>query len=283
MNGLGPQVAAAGPLAGLYASGREMSRRWPAAIPLLYLAAIALAEGLTALANARVGLLLHALILFALLLHGTRLNHEPLGALLWALALAPLIRILSLCLPLAGIPLVYWYAIIGVPVCAATAMAARALGYSRQDLGLVLKLRVLPLEIALLLFGFGLGLLEYLILRPQPLTRSLTLAELWLPALVLTASTGFQEEVIFRGLLQQAALRALGAPGGLLYVSALFAVMHIGYLSLPDAGFVFTIGLLFAALARRQGSVVGVSLAHTGVNVGQFLVWPFVLPAMFHG
>ena len=46
------------------------------------------------------------------------------------------------------------------------------------------------------------------------------------------------------------------------YVALLFAVLHIGYLSLIDVGFVFIVGLLFGWLANMTGSLVGVIIAH---------------------
>ncbi len=258
--------------------GLMLSR--PVTIALCYLGALAAAEVVTAVVNPPIGLVLHALILMAALFHGARTEVEALRALLLALSLAPLIRILSLSLPLAGIPVRYWYAIVGLPVCAATFVIARTLEYSRRDLGLVVHLHSLPFDLAMLPLGLGIGAIEYLILQPQALARGLTVAEIWLPAFILTVSTGFEEELVFRGLLQRAALQSLGLTGGLLYVSALFAVLHTGYLSPADLVFVFLAGLLFALVTLRTGSILGATLAHASANVGLFLVWPFVLPSI---
>jgi membrane protease YdiL (CAAX protease family) len=255
----------------------------PAVAPVLFLVAISLAEVTTAVVNPRAGLVGHALILFGLLFYGARTRDESRRALFWGLSLVPLIRLLSLSLPLAGFPVLYWYAIISVPVWAATVVAARTLGYSRQDLGLVLRLRHLPLQVGLLPLGFALGLVEYIILQPQPLARGLTLAETWQPALILTVSTGLQEELIFRGLLQRAAQQSLGVISGLLYVTALFTVLHTGYLSLPDLAFVFLVGLFFAFVAWRTSSILGVTLCHAGTNIGLFLLWPFLVPGLLGG
>lgn len=96
-----------------------------------------------------------------------------------------------------------------------------------------------------------------------------------MPAVILLVSTGLLEEVIFRGVLQNAAMRALGVPG-LVDVSALFAVLHIGHLSVTDVLFVFLVGLVFAALVRRTGSLLGVTLAHGATSIGRFLVFPLL-------
>lgn len=273
-----PAAPAPGKLASAPAGAWWPGLRAPALVPLLYLAGVALAELLTAAVEPRLGLPLHALLLLALLGHGALVAEGPRRALLWALALAPLIRILSLSLPVASFPLVYWYAIISLPVFAAAFAAARTLGYSRRDLGLVLQPRDLPLALGMLLLGGGLGVVEYVILRPQPLARSLALDQLWLPALILTISTGLEKELVFRGLLQRAAQEGLGPVRGLLYVTALFASLHIGYLSLADLGFVFVVGLLFAVLAWRTGSILAATAGHASVNVSLFLLVPFLLP-----
>ena len=88
----------------------------PAVAPVLFLVAISLAEVTTVVVNPRAGLVGHALILFGLLFYGARTRDESRRALFWGLSLVPLIRLLSLSLPLAGFPVLYWYAIISVPV-----------------------------------------------------------------------------------------------------------------------------------------------------------------------
>lgn len=249
-------------------------------VALAYLLAISVAETATAAGSPRLGLPIHGLILLALLVHGAVAEDLARRALLWGLSLAPLIRILSLSLPLAGLPVLYWYAIISVPVFAATIATIRVLGYSWRDVGLTVQPHHWLLESSMLPLGIALGLIEYFILTPQPLARSLAPAEVWLPILVLTISTGFEEELIFRGLLQRAALQTLGPLKGLLYVSAVFTSLHIGYLSWVDLVFVFIVGSSFALVALRTGSILGVTLGHSGVNVGLFILWPFLLPLL---
>ncbi|MCL5027327.1 MAG: CPBP family intramembrane metalloprotease [Chloroflexi bacterium] len=254
-------------------AARRAARVWAAAGT--YLLAVALAEIVTAAVNPVLGVSAHALLLFALLVQGARADGAQRG-LLWSLTVAPLIRILSLSLPLSELPVIYWYALIGVPLLAAVMIIARVLGYSRRDLGLTMEIGHLLLYLAMMPLGMAVGVAELLLLRPQPLVNSLTLADLWLPALILTASTGFGEELVFRGLLQRAALRLLGS-WGLVYVAALFAGLSIGYSSVPNLVLVFTMGLLFAVIARRTGSILGPSLAHAAANVSLFLVAPFVI------
>jgi len=126
--------------------------------------------------------------------------------------------------------------------------------------------------------GFGLGFAEYQILGPESLIDNLTVSQFVLPALILMVATGFLEEFVFRGVLQATAVPLLGW-AGIVYVSLVFAVLHIGYRSLPDVAFVFAIALLYAWVVRRTGSIMGVSVSHGITNIVLFLVVPFV-PAL---
>jgi hypothetical protein len=163
-------------------------------VALLYLTAISLAEVLTILVVPWVGLVLHGVILLTLLLHSSLSNRKTTRRFLTALALVPLTRLLSLVLPLKPFPFVYWYLIVGVPLFIAAAFAARAGNMSRKNLGLTM--RNLPVQALVTLTGIGLGYLEYLILRPEPLIADLRLDLIWLPALILLIFTGLLEEFI---------------------------------------------------------------------------------------
>jgi membrane protease YdiL (CAAX protease family) len=250
------------------------SRSLSTAIPIAlgYLAALTVAELLTAIIEPRVGLVLHSILLVALLIHTALTWGRPGYRILLSLAFAPLIRLLSLSMPLAGFPRIYWYFIVSVPLAAATLVALRTLGFSRTEIGLNLK--ALPTQIMVAFTGLSLGYIEYRILQPDPLAPSLAWKELWLPGLILLLCTGFLEELIFRGMMQQSVTRALGKVWGILYVATLFAVLHVGYQSLPDVIFVFGVALFFGLVKAHTGSILGVTLAHGLTNILLFLTLP---------
>lgn len=258
---------------------RELFERfwdqWPL-VPIVYLAGIGLAELLTAAANPRLGMLLHVFLLLVLLPHGALLQDKSQQKLLWCLTLAPLIRILSLSLPLTPFPILYWYAITAFPFLAATFTLARTVGYKPEQIGLRLSLRDPHYDLLIALLGLPLGAVEYWILAPRPLAAELSWSATWLPALILMVSTGFTEEVTFRGVLQRAGQEALGQWGPF-YVSLLFAVLHIGYLSVADVVFVMLVALLFARVVQATGSIWGVALCHGLVNISLFLIMPFLI------
>lgn len=219
-------------------------------------------------------MLLHGALLLFVFLHATFRLQGPAQKLMITLALAPLIRVVSLSMPLAGFQLTYWYALIGFPLLISAYLAWRLTGFRREDVGLALGSQW-PLQIPVALSGLGLGYLEYHILEPQPLAQGFSLAQAWLPATVLLVFSGFLEEFIFRGLMQAAAAPVLKRLG-VVYVSLLFAALHIGYKSALDLAFVFLVGLFFALVVARTRSLVGVSLAHALTNIALFLVVPFL-------
>ncbi len=245
-------------------------------IALAYLVAITLAEALTALFEPRVGLALHGLVLVALLLHASLWARNTFRRFLLSLALAPLIRLLSLSLPLPSFPFVYWYMVVGAPLFLAAFVAARMGRVNVKMMGLTW--RGWPLQILVAATGIGLGYLEYVILRPDPLLPELRLGQILAPALILLVFTGFLEELIFRGLMQYTALRIYGRLG-LLYIAIIFAVLHIGYRSVIDLVFVFIVAIYFGWITQRSGSILGVTLAHGLTNIGLYLVFPFILAA----
>jgi hypothetical protein len=239
----------------------------------LYVTAVAAAELATTFADARWGLAAHITIMAALLAHASLAGNQAYQSLFLALALAPLIRVLSLTMPLEDVHLVYWYAIVAAPLLLTAGIVAANLKLSRQDLGLTL--RALPLQGLIAVSGLGLGVAEYFILRPKPLIDELTWSSVALPALILMVGTGFNEEFVFRGVMQSASRQALGKLS-ILYVAVVFAVLHLGYKSIIDVAFVFAVGLIFGWLVARTRSLLGVTLAHGFTNISLYLVVPFL-------
>ncbi|MFQ6019753.1 MAG: lysostaphin resistance A-like protein [Dehalococcoidia bacterium] len=264
---------------------RRLSQRSEPALAIaaatVTLTVITAAELLTTYANPVSGMALHALLLSALIIAGgmggAGIGDEtpPLSRLLYSLTLVPLIRILSLSMPLTRFDQTYWYLMAGLPVLAAILVVTMALGLHFRDIGLCLGRRPF-LQLLVIALGFGLGVMEHFILNSEPLIDELTLRQFLVPALILLVATGFLEELLFRGVLQRTALPVLGPVLGLVYVSLIFAILHIGYRSALDVAFVFAIALIYAWAVRKTGSILGVSLSHGLTNIMLFLVAPFI-------
>jgi membrane protease YdiL (CAAX protease family) len=249
---------------------------------LIYLLAISAAE-VTAVFQPLLGIAGHTAILVAAIVDSARIERHFQGRLILSLALIPLVRIISLTLPLAGVPRIWWYPIIYLPLLAAAVVLARLLDYRPREIGIATGF--LPVQLVVASAGVALGIVEYLILSPvlasePPLVADPTWQTVWLPALVLMFSTGFVEEFIFRGVLQRSAVNAFGG-WGIVYIAFLFAALHIGWvrtespLTWLDLPLVFGIALFFGWVAKKTGSLFGVSLSHGITNIVLFIVAPF--------
>lgn len=250
--------------------------RQEARLAVLYLLAIVGAEVVTNFFSLVGGVICHTILLAALIVHSSLVAKSPSRKLLLALCLAPLTRIMSLSMPLAQFSPIYWYLIIYPPLFLAAWVAMRRLNFTARETGLTA--RKLPWQLAVGLTGIIFGVVEYLILRPEPLISELYWGEVLFPAFVLLVGTGFVEEFVFRGVVQRASMEALGR-WGLPYVALLFAVLHLIHHSAIDIVFVFAIALFFGWVVNKTGSLLGVTLAHGITNITLYLVVPLLVPA----
>ena len=240
---------------------------------IIYLLAITASETVTVLVHPVWGIVCHAIVLAAVVVHSALVSDYHHRHLVLSLALVPLVRIISLGMPLVNIPRILWYPIIYAPLLVAAIAVVRILGIRAREVGF--NFGSFPVQLAVGLSGVLFGVLEYLILAPDPMVIELTWQEVWLPALIFLVCTGFVEEFIFRGVLQRTAIAVFGNWWGIIYVSLLFAVLHMGFLSLIDVVFVFLVALFFGWVVKKTGSLFGVTLAHGITNVSLYLVVPF--------
>ncbi|MBA7633204.1 hypothetical protein ES703_40766 [subsurface metagenome] len=240
-----------------------------------YILSIVVAEVLTSFVNPGYGLLLHSLILLSLLVVSSLTHGEnPVSGFYLSLSLAPLIRIISLSVPLNDFPSYLWYIVVNVPVLVATVAMMRVKGIGFKDAGI--KFNMPSEQFVIALTGVSLGFIDYYILKPEALAPGLSFWSLTFLAVGLGLSTGFVEELVFRGLMQKYAIESFGERIGLIGVAAVFASLHIGWLSMPDMVFVFSVGLFYGYIALQTGNIVGVSLSHGITNVVLFLVAPAI-------
>ncbi len=242
-------------------------------ILVAYLVAITVAEVVTVFVQFIPGIACHIAVLVALVVHSaltTKYSNRPL---LLSLALVPLVRIISLSMPLGNIPQILWYPIIYGPLLVATVVIMRTLQYNPGQIGLNFK-RV-PFQLLIALTGIAFGLTEYFILKPEAWTAELTWQVVLFDGLILLVCTGFVEELMFRGVLQRSAVKSMGG-WGIIYISLIFAILHMGFLSWIDGAFVFIIALFFGWVVNKTGSLLGVTLAHGLTNIILFLVAPHV-------
>jgi membrane protease YdiL (CAAX protease family) len=275
---------------------------------LMYFIFIALAEITLTYVSPQAGIFFHIIILCLLFIHSGLISKDKMSinkiqwfmikdkkkpsslvqilinkrvkltSMLLALTLVPLIRIVSLVMPLSHFSHIQWFIIIGVAVYLAFLVLVIQQKINIKECGLQLPAKKhIPIEIGIILLGMPLGSAEYYILRPAPLIDSFSLGNLVVAVLILFIATGLMEEVIFRGLLQKKSTDILGVWPGILYVTLIFAVLHIGNLSLLEVLFVFCIGGLYAVVVKTTKTIIGVSISHTVVNIFFFIICPLTL------
>jgi uncharacterized protein len=239
----------------------------------LYIATIAGAEAIGAFIGNIPSILCHAILLPILLGHYALSDNAPYRRILPALALAPLLRILSISLPIKQVPWIYWTVISGIPLIVSIIMVVRLLNLPWFHFGL--EIRFWRPKMLVILSGLPLSLFGFLILKPRPLTDNFSWYNLVIGSAVMVIFVGFVEEIIFRGLLQQVANELFGSKG-LLYSSLLFMIMYTGSRSLEYMLFMGLVGLFFGWCIIRSASILDVTLAHGLMNIGLVLVWPFL-------
>lgn len=265
--------------------------RWT--IGALALAAIVVAEILIAIPDPtnptvfpyqQYGLTVHILLVFSLLFTAVYIQDRDieLSVFLVALSLAPLIRIFSLSMPrfwgtevTATLP---WLAVVGIPLLTAAAAVAYVQQLPPWLLGLSIhSWKVLWVQVGLGLTGLPLGILEYAILREAPWITGESLTQVLYGGLVIFFATGLAEEVIFRGIMLRRAMELLGNRTGVLFVTFVFAAMHIFFRNGYDLTFVFGVGLLYALFVVKTKNLWGAIMSHTLANVMLYLIAPFLL------
>ncbi len=127
--------------------------------------------------------------------------------------------------------------------------------------------------VAVILFAIPVGIVEYLILKPAPLPV-LGVPNFIAYSLIFFLCTGFLEELAFRGLIQYNAIKMMNKWWGILFVSTLFGVLHLGNIC-PwhlDCVLAFSVGFVFSIVREKTGSIYAISVSHGIINIILFLV-----------
>ena len=237
-----------------------------------------LASGTGDTSLALVGLLLDAVLVFLLPVEAAFLlpRDRAFAAFLGSLILPPLLRIVTLSVPSVPFTRAQWLSIVSIPLLLAAAAVMRAERLTPRDVFLGPgRRRYIALNIALAASGAGIGFAEFRIFRPEALIPSASSEFLIAGAVGLFLATGLAEELIYRGVLLRTARDFMGRGGAVLFTSLVFALLHVGFQSLPDLGFAFGVGLVFGIAVLFTQSLWGAVGAHTIANIVYFLILPF--------
>jgi membrane protease YdiL (CAAX protease family) len=142
-------------------------------------------------------------------------------------------------------------------------------GFSRRNL---LKYSLIGIAV-----GYPTGIMEYMILHPAPAFPAFEVKYLLRDMAYMLLFVGVGEELLFRGFIQRDLVTAFGWQWGLFGASAIFAVMHFTWRSIPEIGFVFMAGLILGILYLKTKSLVAPIVAHGVNNVVLVAILPYVL------
>ena len=209
----------------------------PARMVVAYIIALTCAEIITTFINVPLGASIHALILGILVLNVSTTIHTAFFDTLVIFMVAPLIRLLSLSLPLFLLDQEYWYIVVSLPLFIAALIIMRLLKYSVSQVGL--NFNNLLFQLCVGIIGFGFGAVEYIILRPKPMIKIVTVPNLALGMVSLFIGTGLLEELLFRGIMQRASEKVFGILGSIVCTAIIFTILHIGWQSIADIVVVF--------------------------------------------
>ena len=249
-------------------------------LAVLYLLGLILAEVTVTYVNKEAGLVIEMGILFALLLNSSLNVSYNYSVMLRSMMILPMIRVIGLTIPLMQIQTLYWFPIIAVPLFAAVYTIMKSQGLTRKHVGIIWGNKKIQFLIALT--GIFLGTIEYTILQPKPLIAVLNPVTLISASIILIISTGFAEELLFRGIIQKNAENVFGTIAGLLYTALLFTALHIGWNSFNDLIFVFSVALFYGYSFMKTRSIVGITFSHGISNVFLFLIIPFYASTLYH-
>lgn len=189
-----------------------------------------------------------------------------------SLALVPLIRVVSVGLPLRDVSYPAGTLAVGLIIGSAAMVLAPVVGVAPRTF---LTARAPRVQLQAVLGGLLLGFVAYLLGAPAlwPTGASHERALLGLVAVVAAAAA---EEIVFRGVVQWTLQRALGR-AGVLAAAALFASTYLGA---GSASLVLTValaGLVFARTVVRTGGLSGAVGGHVVFAVGAGAIWPALL------
>jgi membrane protease YdiL (CAAX protease family) len=237
-----------------------------------YQAAMVIIEIIALFGGVFPGGILHILLFLVLLNHYRSISDEPHALILVGLAFISLLRVSSLVLSFPDISPLFWYALSVLPLFGAVGLLFYQQGVQIARLGRP-QGAGLP---HLLMAGAGLPLsvIAYFVVRPA-VPQGFGLLETGIAAIGIFLMAGCMEEIIFRGVLQQAAVGLYGRMG-IWWCNALFTVMYIGFRSLEALIFFHIVGLLFAWWSERTGSIWAIMIAHGVMMVGVLIVFPYL-------
>jgi hypothetical protein len=241
-----------------------------------YMVALVVAEAILARASMTIGVILHILVMNGLVFQYSRTRSQPVRRLLMAVLLVPLVRLLSVAIPLENFNVVYWYSMVGIPLAIASLLVMNASGYLPDNVGLTLQ--KWPIQIVVAASGVIVGYIHFLILDvPAAILDLDNVIQLGTLIVSFLVFTGIVEELVFRGILQTTLVENVGRLAGIAVSVVLSSLLYFSYDQPLHLVAVIVTHLFFAVVYDRTGSIVGIGIAHGLANVLMYVYLPTIL------
>ena len=245
---------------------------------IIYVVVLTISELITSFHSQIGGILMHSLLILCLLGYSSVIKDKEFSNIFKVLTLPPLIRIIWASMPHMLIKDMYWLLVIYLILFLASYLLIRNQGKDLQWAGIVFNKP--PVQLTIVLMGVVFGTIEYFILSPgplfHPLISALVIGAPLVPPVAFIMFLSFVEELIFRGIIQNNAMKLIGEIKAVIFVSVIFAIMHIVWHSPSDLVFVLGVSLFYGYAFLKTKSIIGVSLSHGIANIFLFLIIPFM-------
>jgi hypothetical protein len=245
-------------------------------LPLaIFILGLLISELIYTFVDLKIGITLYSILLGCLLLFLAFAKLEQnTNHLFTILILMPLTRLVGSAMPVAMLNFYSRISLVYVILFLAAFSIFYIMPLNFSDLGYRLRgLEYLPGAVILAAF---LGFIEFNILKPERLVDSLTLLTALEGFLVTVVFTGFVEELIFRGLLQNTMALRFNITFTLLLSNVIFATMHIVWGQPLEILFVFAVGLLLGIIFWKTKNLILVSFIHGMLNFCLFVIYPII-------
>ena len=236
---------------------------------------IILSELLTFYIGVKIGILAFILVLVLIFIQFTYIKDitDDYTRIFQVMTLLPLYRIITLAIPIELFTYEGYLIITTISILIGSLVLISILKLSLINVGLVLKDP--RAQVLCIIAGGMVGYLEWELIRPPGFG-------VWVPALLILSLSAFTEELIYRGLIQQSIEKATQKPiFAILLTSTLHTTFFISYYSAPELLLIFLTSGFFGYIVSRSGSIVGVSISHALVNIGCFVIFPYLGMSVF--
>ena len=217
-------------------------------------------------------------ILLGLSLSAFKITDSNLARVLQALLLLPLLRIVSISMPIFFEITLYSFVFTYVPLIMPIYLIIKHQGFaSGQILPTRKLLAYFPLAILLALI---IAEVEYWTISSGYLVPDLSLVSMLKISFIMIFIVGVIEETIFRLILQTRLEEYFGMTSGLIITSILFGIMHSGYGTPYEILVAASSGFALGYIYQRTRNLSLISIIHGCINIFLFSLIPHLGPGL---